>query len=602
MAKTKDKSKNTVQSIKYVFKTVSQIDKAYFLLTPVNMLIMSISPLVTVILPKYAIDAIAVSNNLNMALTYICIMGALMLLSQSIPIFLQKKIKIKDQKINMTLHSRLCQKTITVDYEKLENPEIYNTFEFAKTCIDHSGASVQMQALATMVSNFITLIGLIYVLSPIIAVVLPVAAVVLGARTVFQEKQKKVSFWYDKKYQPFLRRQKYVNENLTDYSFGKEVRIFNLSSFLSEKFVSHCKELYALRFKALKPFFAYGFLIELTGTVLLIVMYGYVTYLFVNGSLTLGDFSMYFAAVLGFNQAIKYIFASLSDLKGESRYINHYKAFLEEKEDNQCGTMTTEHISQTDYQITFENVWYRYPGQEEYVLKNLNLSLKSKEKLSVIGVNGAGKTTFVKLLMGLLSPTEGKILLNGIDIKEYDYAEYTSLFSTVFQDFNIFSFIVSENICFDDEVDREKMWNILQKLEMAERIDALKLKENTFMGKIFDDGGIELSGGQKQKLAIARALYKDAPVYILDEPTAALSPQSEADIYNNFKDITEDKTVVYISHRLSSSKFCDKIAVFEDGCIVEYGSHDDLYRQNGLYRKLFDAQAGYYLDREACVV
>lgn len=249
-------------------------------------------------------------------------------------------------------------------------------------------------------------------------------------------------------------------------------------------------------------------------------------------------------------------------------------------------------------EFVFKNVSFTYPYQTKPALKNINLTIRDKERLSIVGENGSGKTTLVKLLLRLYEPTQGRILLNGTDIRELDYKDYLKQFATVFQDFKLFAFRILDNITSlaGQEPDWEGVKRSLDKAGLRSKIEALDKGVETYLFKIYEDGGIELSGGEAQKLAIARALYKDAPVVILDEPTAALDPKAEYDIYTRFLSMVDEKTSVFISHRLSSTKFCDRIVVLRDGQIVEMGSHAQLLAQNGYYAGLFHLQAQFYAD------
>ena len=246
-----------------------------------------------------------------------------------------------------------------------------------------------------------------------------------------------------------------------------------------------------------------------------------------------------------------------------------------------------------EYELAFENVSFHYPGKEELVLKEVNCRLRIRGKLAVVGRNGAGKTTFIKLLCRLYEPTQGRITLNGVDIRKYDEEEYRRLFGVVFQDFRLFAFPVWENITAGFARSDERIWEALRQADAGELAKRLPQGLDTFLYKNVEDG-VEISGGEAQKLALARALYKDAPVVILDEPTAALDPKAEAEIYAHFNKMVEGRTSIYISHRMSSCRFCDDIIVFEDGRIVERGSHETLFAAGGSYARMWNAQARYY--------
>lgn len=250
---------------------------------------------------------------------------------------------------------------------------------------------------------------------------------------------------------------------------------------------------------------------------------------------------------------------------------------------------------ENDYEIEFKNVSFKYPGSDTYVLKNINTKLSIGKKQAFVGTNGAGKTTFVKLLCRLYDPTEGEILLNGINIKKYDYEEYMDLFSFVFQDFKLFSFTLGQNIAANTEYDKERLEDCMKKVSFYDRYCSMEDGPDTYLYKDISAKGLEISGGEAQKIALARALYKGTPMIVLDEPTAALDPIAEAQVYEDFANMVDNKTAVYISHRLSSCRFCDEITVFDNGEIVQKGTHEELIKiKNGKYNELWNAQAKYY--------
>ena len=259
------------------------------------------------------------------------------------------------------------------------------------------------------------------------------------------------------------------------------------------------------------------------------------------------------------------------------------------------GSLTVEKRDDNEYNVEFRNVSFKYPKTEAYALRNVNLKFKIGEKLAIVGMNGSGKTTFIKLLCRLYDPTEGEILLNGVNIQKYDCDEYMSIFSVVFQDFTLFNFKLGEVVASNKIFDEDKVRECLIKANFGDRLKEMPDGVNTYLYKGYDQSGIEISGGEAQKIALARALYKDSSFILLDEPTAALDPISEYEVYSNFNSISGDKTTVYISHRLASCRFCDKIAVFDNGLIVQVGNHDTLVADsNGKYSELWNAQAQYY--------
>ena len=284
-------------------------------------------------------------------------------------------------------------------------------------------------------------------------------------------------------------------------------------------------------------------------------------------------------------------------MKDNQKYIEAIFDFLDTPNRMYQGTLPTEKRMDREYEVEFRNVSFKYPGSEVWALKNVFMKFKIGNRLAIVGENGSGKTTFIKLLCRLYDPTEGQILLNGIDIRKYDYRDYMDVFAVVFQDFQLLSQPLGDNVACGREYDAERVKQCLIDAGFGDRLETLPDGLNTYLYKDFGEDGINISGGEAQKIAIARALYKDAPFIILDEPTASLDPIAEAEIYAKFNDISGNKTAIYISHRLSSCKFCDEIAVFHGGAIIQQGTHAELVAdETGKYHELWHAQAQYYIN------
>ena len=295
-----------------------------------------------------------------------------------------------------------------------------------------------------------------------------------------------------------------------------------------------------------------------------------------------------------FVNAVTGLVSGLALLRENNEYLLQQYRFLDLPNDMYQGTLAVEKRDDIDYEIAFQDVSFRYPGTENWVLRHVDMKFRVGDKLAIVGENGSGKTTFIKLLCRLYDPTEGRILLNGIDITRYRYEEYLSLFSVVFQDYRLFQFSLADIVASSLEWDEEKVRRCLVQAGFGDRLAQLEKGIHTGLGRDYENDGIDLSGGEAQKVALARALYKDAPFVVLDEPTAALDPIAEAAVYENFRNIVEHKTAVFISHRLSSCRFCDDIIVFDKGQLVQRGRHDVLAEQEGKYRQLWNAQAQYY--------
>lgn len=387
----------------------------------------------------------------------------------------------------------------------------------------------------------------------------------------------------------------HVYADLRDYRLGKEIRTYGFNGLLLRRMEALAGDLWRRSEKAQKKREILRALAAFCGILGLLLAYAFAGLKAMAGLATVGEVTVYVGAVTSLAAAIRLVIETMGTLNLQRKYLKEYEDFLAVPSQRYNGTLPVEKRADDDYEIEFRNVSFRYPNRQEESLKDVSFLLKKGVKLAVVGPNGAGKTTFIKLLCRLYDPTEGEITLNGIDIRKYDYQEYLSLLSVVFQDFCLFSMELGENVAADTKYDEEKVWECLIKAGVEDRV--LEMEKGLHTGLYQKEKeGVEISGGEAQKIAIARALYKDAHIVVLDEPTSALDPFSEYEIYRRFDELVEGKTSIYISHRMSSCRFCDEILVFDAGRIAQYGSHEALMEdEKGLYRKMWDAQANYYL-------
>ncbi len=398
----------------------------------------------------------------------------------------------------------------------------------------------------------------------------------------------KGTVWFNRVFQ-FYGRDLYMNPEK-----AKDVRIYKQNSFISKIIGGLAQKDREDR----KPNFQRSFYPALG--VLAVGAADMVCYLFVVAKAFLGAFSVgnivqYVAALSKLGEGVKEFMYMLADNEVYCLHLKKMFEFLDLPNKMYQGSLTVEKRDDNEYYVEFRDVSFKYPKTDIYALHHVNIKFKVGEKLAVVGMNGSGKTTFIKLLCRLYDPTEGEILLNDVNIKKYDYQEYMSIFSVVFQDFQLFSFSLGQNVAASAEFDREKVLACLEKAGFGERLESMPKGAETSLYKNFDSDGVEVSGGEAQKIALARALYKGAPFIILDEPTAALDPVSEYEVYSKFDEIAGDRTAVYISHRLASCRFCDKIAVFHEGAVIQTGNHEELLADtDGKYYELWNAQAQYY--------
>lgn len=386
----------------------------------------------------------------------------------------------------------------------------------------------------------------------------------------------------------------YFLNMFSDYNTGKEIRLYKEQNLIehtaTDKLLTDGEKL--LKKASLHTAKSSSFVAILGALV------GFGIYLFIGvkglyGLFGIGSLVLYCGSFMQIINGIMKMAVTFGKTAEMVPLVNYYFEIVNAKDDMTYGEKELD-LSEK-FEIEFKNVSFKYPNTESYALKNINIKINNGEHLAVVGRNGSGKTTFIKLMCRLYDATDGEILINGINIKEYSKESVISLYSVVFQDFKIFSTTLAQNISANEEYDKERLYDALDKANIKDRVLAMENKENTYLYKDIDETGVEISGGEAQKLALARALYKDSPVVILDEPTAALDPVAENEIYNRFNSFVDNKTAIYISHRLSSCAFCTRIAVFDKSHLVETGTHQELLNANGKYSELWNAQAKYYV-------
>ena len=387
----------------------------------------------------------------------------------------------------------------------------------------------------------------------------------------------------------------YFLNMFSDYNTGKEIRLYKEQNLIehtaTDKLLTDGEKL--LKKASLHTAKSSSFVAILGALV------GFGIYLFIGvkglyGLFGIGSLELYCGSFMQIINGIMKMAVTFGKTAEMVPLVNYYFDIVNTKDDMTYGAKELDLSDK--FEIEFKNVSFKYPNMESYALKNINIKINNGEHLAVVGRNGSGKTTFIKLMCRLYDVTDGEILINGINIKEYSKESIISLYSVVFQDFKIFSTTLAQNISTNEEYDKERLYDALDKANIKDRVLKMENKECTYLYKDLDKAGVEISGGEAQKLALARALYKDAPIVILDEPTAALDPIAEHEIYNRFNSFVENKTAIYISHRLSSCVFCDKIAVFDKSRLVESGTHQELLTAGEKYFELWNAQAKYYIN------
>ena len=555
--------------------------------------------------PKYVLSFIEDDLPFNTIIMYTVIICLIMMILDVISTTCYNSFEFEYRKTEGYVEKKRMDKLFHTDFKNMESPDFLDYAQRAKTALNRGkgfhGVLYQSRnfiAQGTLMILSAALIGIQNLLMMIIFIVISFGIVKISS---FFTKRDKIKF--SDAMAPTWRKMNYLESTTKNFDFAKDIRLFNMSNAFFNQ-LSGVNETYKeLNRKHHNRMVLWEVSLGSVLIVQKILMYTWLVYNVVTGAYQISDFVLYVGLVSTFHASVGYVNWIYSDMRTNSLMINDYRNFIDWKEDRKTADEKDGHITEINldkFEFRFENVSFKYPGHDNYVLKNVNLTIKNGAKLAVVGVNGAGKTTFIKLMMKLYEPSEGRILLNDVDIKEYNREEYFKLFSPVFQNVECFAMPIYQNISFaeEDKTDMNKINEVLEQSGLSEKINSYEKGIHTKLLKIFDKEGIDLSGGEKQRLAMARALYKDGKVIILDEPTAALDALAEDRMYREFENMIHGKTAVFISHRLGSTRFCDKIAMFEDGTIVEEGTHEELMAKNEKYAYMFGIQSQYYDEKQ----
>lgn len=606
-----------MDNFKMVFKMyheINRLDKKAIPVSVIYSLSNSVRPFVNIYFTAKLITLLSDGADFKSLLVYICIALGLNL----ILFFLGNFFANYQNNVNSLLYDRenkkMAQKLYTTEYEKLEDSQ------FRETIHKHEEAGASrwarfpylMWTTSVFISGVVTLIVAAIMIAPLVKigftktgetffekpVFLIVIFAVIAAMAVIillvAVKMNKSYLAANEEYAQLDRLFYSFIDIFSDYKTGKEIRIYKEQDLINHIATDRIltdgeKTLKKISMRTAKS----SSFVAILGALV-----GFGIYLFIGvkgmfGLFDIGSLVMYCGAFMQVINGIMQLANTLGKLVEILPLAKVYFEIVESENERSYGK--NELNFNDNLEIEFKNVSFKYPSSDNYSLKNVNLKINNGEHLAVVGRNGSGKTTFIKLMCRLYDVTEGEILINGINIKDYTKDSIVKLYSVVFQDFKIFSLPLCDNIAAGDRYDSNQLYNCLEQSNVADRVNALPLKEKTYLYKDVDKAGVEISGGEAQKLALARALYKDSPVVILDEPTAALDPVAENEIYSRFNSFVENKTAIYISHRLSSCVFCSRIAVFDSARLVESGTHQDLLANNGKYAELWNAQAQYYV-------
>lgn len=607
------KAMTTLQKIGRGFREIHRLEPQLIPLTMASGITKSALPFVNLYFSSRIIDILSTTRERNALILFVSLALAINLFLFITSRTLENRYYMSRGLLYNKERGEVIRKLYTLDYEKLESPAFQTLLHKHQEAMDKAGSS--LYRLSWMLSNWVagatTLVfalvllfpllkisfqgGKTFVESPWFAVALFAAiGVAVGIILIISRKISKEWFRLSEQYMGIDRLYDYYTEMISDYKTGKEIRTYQ-EQMIIEKDATQLllNDGIAIQKKIAANSAKSSSLIAIIGAVI-----GFGIYLFIGlkgliGLFSIGSLVCYTGSFMQVVQGVTAIANTTGQIPQIIPTLDYYFDILHTESGKQAGTLLSQ--MDTPVSIEFRNVSFKYPGSETYALKNFSIQLENGEQLAVVGRNGSGKTTFIKLLCRLYDPQEGEILLNGVNIREYDDAAYRQLFSVVFQDFSMFSFPLAQNVSVADTYEDARVWACLEEAGIADDVRGMEQQLDTYLYKDVEETGVEISGGEAQKLALARALYKNAPFIVLDEPTAALDPIAEYEIYSKFNRLVGNKTAIYISHRLSSCRFCKHIAVFQQGELVQLGTHEELIRDpSSAYYELWNAQAQYY--------
>ena len=601
----KIKQHGLISNFIYAWKMSIKGGKGVLIATLFIGIFQAMNALVWVYAPKWIVSFVEKHYSVTKFVWFTVLVCAVLFISNALNRYGYTKLDYEFVKTNAFLERLRMRKMFKTDFKNMENPDFLDFGQKAKNALyQGNGFHGVLYESHNIISNSIIIIFssvMIGIRNIWVLIAILFMAIIVGYILGWFGKRDKIKF--QDVMAPTNRKLNYLERTSKNFDFAKDIRLFNMSGVFKREFAVLNNFFFKKNRQHHNRWIIGALCMESVLLSETLVMYGWLVWSVLKGEMAISDLLLFIGLVNSLHRNIGFMSWIYSAVKTNTLMINDYREFVNWKEDSESfaeGEGVEKNLDLDSYEFKFENVSFKYPGHDNYVLKNINLTIKNDSKLAVVGINGAGKTTLIKLIMKLYNPTEGRILLNGRDLRDFDRDEYFKLFSPVFQNIECFALPIFENVSFEveEETNMDKVTSALERSGLLEKIDMYDAGIRVNLLKIFDEKGIDLSGGEKQKLALARALYKDAPIVILDEPTAALDALAEDRMYREFNNMVKNKIAIFISHRLGSTRFCDQIAMFKEGEIVELGTHSELLEKNGEYAEMFNIQSSYYKDEE----
>ncbi len=600
----KTKSWDSLKNHLYILGVARKQSRLYFCVFFLMILVANAKDIALVAAPKYIFDALQFGGSLQAVLLPVLVYGALYFGLHGILYGLTYGKKVLEMKLKMQLNVKLGEKFMKADYSFLEEHTAVTMFERAKTAIsggisdlqtvgviEEQGISGYFEQLYRLLKDMILLCSMLYVFRYMEWTTLVLVLACIALNTMFSLIQMRAKTAVREKAAPAHARRRYCNRLLRSFEYGKEFRVFGMNKLVVSKWEECTREFLTVRDFYQRRCFVASILFFIVNNGMRLLVLVSLIFKLKDGAITVGDFTMIFAAIVTFSDTAQDLLQAVLALNIFSGFMTDYRRCMtlpEGQEESEGEELFCEAC-----EIEFRHVWYRYSetAEDAYALKDINVVLRPGEKVSVVGFNGAGKTTFIKLLLGLYEPTRGEILINGKNRNAFSAKSLRRYLSAVFQDYKIFAMSVEENITLGATGAAECLAESMERAGIRERIERLEKKEKATIGGFFDEGDLLLSGGESQKIAMARSFFRKTPVIALDEPTSALDVVSEDKMYKSVMEKAAQETILFISHRLASARFCDRILVFDSGRIIEGGTHEALLAQRGCYYQMWKVQA-----------
>ena len=584
-----------MRTLKLSLQIMVKYQPSYLFLLLAAGLAEAAKPFVAVLLPKLVLEELSGARDPARLLLLTIAAAGFSGLIYWLSGYLSLRRDRANVKFNNLTDRVLADRTLTMDYPYLEDPEVLKMVQqFMQGRMTQGGLAGAGWALGNGLPALLTALGMLFILARLSGGLLGLLLAATAVSLVLLRLQVKYLSGMTMEMADGNRILSYLFSIFTDFSYGKDIRLFEAEPLMTTRMKDTVDELWRVCFGNYTKSGACqaGRAAIAQGVVALI--YAMLAVQTVQKGLSIADFVMLTAAAVSFASSVMTAVTSAMNFYGALKMVAPFGEYMNLPPVLSQGSEPVPELTGEDA-VVFDHVSFTYPRAAEPTLKDLCFTIKRGERLAVVGENGAGKTTMIKLLLRLYEPDEGTIYLGGRDIRTMSREETLKQFAVVFQDFKLLAFSVKENICIGPGGDEERLHEVLRKLDLDKVLESTPHGAETSVYRLFDEEGVEFSGGERQKMAIARALYKDSPIVVMDEPTAALDPIAEAEIYGHLNQLVEHKTALFISHRLSSCKFCDRVAVFENGGVTQCGSHKELMAQEGLYRRMFAAQARYYV-------